>query len=148
MVFNATFNNISAISWQSVLLVEENVVPGENYWPAASTLSHNVVSRTYRHEWGYVILIQQNSCMNVKLCCHFELKQIHTCFYCLLTYICLLDFHWFLSLIFFQSLHFYCLYYIFSLKYWRENYESGLIFFFYFQFDTIFVWDSSMLIHV
>jgi len=23
MVFNATFNNISAISWQSVLLVEE-----------------------------------------------------------------------------------------------------------------------------
>jgi hypothetical protein len=24
MAFNATFNNISAISWQSVLLVEEN----------------------------------------------------------------------------------------------------------------------------
>jgi hypothetical protein len=29
MVFNATFNNISAISWQSVLLVEETIVPGE-----------------------------------------------------------------------------------------------------------------------
>ena len=29
-VFNATFNNISAISWQSVLLVEETGVPGEN----------------------------------------------------------------------------------------------------------------------
>ena len=29
MVFNATFNNISAISWQSVLLVEETGVPGE-----------------------------------------------------------------------------------------------------------------------
>jgi hypothetical protein len=27
MVFNATFNNISAISWQSVLLVEETGVP-------------------------------------------------------------------------------------------------------------------------
>ena len=27
MVFNATFNNISAISWQSVLLVEEIGVP-------------------------------------------------------------------------------------------------------------------------
>jgi hypothetical protein len=27
MVFNATFNNISVISWQSVLLVEETVVP-------------------------------------------------------------------------------------------------------------------------
>ena len=30
MVFNATFNNISAISWLSVLLVEETAVPGEN----------------------------------------------------------------------------------------------------------------------
>jgi hypothetical protein len=29
MVFNATFNNISAISWRSVLLVEETGVPGE-----------------------------------------------------------------------------------------------------------------------
>jgi hypothetical protein len=28
IVFSATFNNISAISWQSVLLVEENGVPG------------------------------------------------------------------------------------------------------------------------
>ena len=29
MVFNATFNNISVISWQSVLLVEETGVPWE-----------------------------------------------------------------------------------------------------------------------
>ena len=29
MVFNVTFNNISAISWRSVLLVEETVVPGD-----------------------------------------------------------------------------------------------------------------------
>jgi hypothetical protein len=29
MVFNTTFNNISVISWQSVLLVEKNGVPGE-----------------------------------------------------------------------------------------------------------------------
>jgi hypothetical protein len=46
MVFNATFNNISVISWQSVLLVEET---GENHWPVAShwqTLSRNVVSST------------------------------------------------------------------------------------------------------
>jgi hypothetical protein len=27
MVFNATFNNISVISWQSALLVEETGVP-------------------------------------------------------------------------------------------------------------------------
>jgi hypothetical protein len=31
MVFNATFNNISVILWQSVLLVEETGVPGENH---------------------------------------------------------------------------------------------------------------------
>jgi len=29
MVHNATFNNISVISWQSVLIVGENGVPGE-----------------------------------------------------------------------------------------------------------------------
>jgi hypothetical protein len=33
MVFNATFNNISAISWHSVLL-EENGIPGENQFKA------------------------------------------------------------------------------------------------------------------
>jgi uncharacterized DUF497 family protein len=51
MVFNATFNNISVISWRSVLLVEEIRVPGENHWPAAGdwqTLSHTVVSSTPR----------------------------------------------------------------------------------------------------
>ena len=51
MVFSATFNNISVISWQSVLLVEKKGVPGENHWPAAcywQTLSHNVVSSTPR----------------------------------------------------------------------------------------------------
>jgi len=44
MVFNATFNTTSAISWRSVLLVEETGVLGENHRPVAShwqTLSHN-----------------------------------------------------------------------------------------------------------
>jgi hypothetical protein len=36
MVFNATFNNISAISWRSVLLVEETGGSGENHRPVAS----------------------------------------------------------------------------------------------------------------
>ena len=31
IVFNATFNNLSAISWQSVLLVEKTEVPGETH---------------------------------------------------------------------------------------------------------------------
>ena len=54
IVFNATFNNISAISWRSVLLVEETEVPGENHQPVAShwqTISHNVVSSTPRMSW-------------------------------------------------------------------------------------------------
>ena len=33
---NATFNNISAIPWWSVFLMEETGVPGENHRPAAS----------------------------------------------------------------------------------------------------------------
>jgi hypothetical protein len=36
MVFKATFNNISVISWLSILLVEETGVPVENYRPVAS----------------------------------------------------------------------------------------------------------------
>jgi len=47
MVFSDTLNNISVLSWQSVLLMEETRVPWENHRPVAShwqTLSHNVVS--------------------------------------------------------------------------------------------------------
>jgi hypothetical protein len=35
MVFNATFNNILVISWQSVILMEET---GENHRPAGASL--------------------------------------------------------------------------------------------------------------
>jgi hypothetical protein len=31
MVFNATLNNISVMSWRSILLVEKTGVPGENH---------------------------------------------------------------------------------------------------------------------
>jgi hypothetical protein len=54
MMFNATFNNISVISWWSDLFVEETRVPGENHRPEAShrsTLSHTVVSSTPRNTW-------------------------------------------------------------------------------------------------
>jgi len=37
MVLNVTFNNISAISWCSVLLVEETGIPGENRRPRQVT---------------------------------------------------------------------------------------------------------------
>ena len=49
-VFDATFNNISVISWPLVLLVEET---GQHHGPTASnwqTLSHNALSCTHRHE--------------------------------------------------------------------------------------------------
>jgi len=36
MVFSTTFNNISVISWWSVLLVDETEVPGDNLWAVAS----------------------------------------------------------------------------------------------------------------
>jgi hypothetical protein len=50
MVFNVTFNNISAISWQSVLLMEDTEVPGESHWPGAShwqTVSYKIVYRVH-----------------------------------------------------------------------------------------------------
>jgi hypothetical protein len=51
MVFNATFKNISFISWWSVLLVEETGVPRENHQPVADHLYHIrvVYSTQYRH---------------------------------------------------------------------------------------------------
>ena len=54
MVFNATFNNISVISWRSVLFVEET---GENHRPVAShwqTLSHNVVHLAMSEIWMHI----------------------------------------------------------------------------------------------
>ena len=62
MVYIATFNNVSTVSWWSVLLVEETGVPEENHRPAAShrqTLSHTAISSTPRHgrECCYWIVI-------------------------------------------------------------------------------------------
>ena len=45
-MLNATFNNISFISWRSVLLVKETGEPGENHRPVVShwqILSHNAL---------------------------------------------------------------------------------------------------------
>ena len=49
MVFNATFNNISAISWLSVLLVGETEVLGEKPPTCHKSLSHSDVSSTPLH---------------------------------------------------------------------------------------------------
>ena len=63
MVFNVTFNNISAISWQSVLLVEETGITEENHRPVASSATpyhksqstdvrSSPVSRLESYGWG------------------------------------------------------------------------------------------------
>ena len=49
IVLTATFNNISVISWRSVILVEETGVSGDVACHLR-TLSHNVVLSTPRYE--------------------------------------------------------------------------------------------------
>ena len=47
MVFDATFNTILAISWRSVLLVKEIMVPGENHRPVTDKLYHIILYREH-----------------------------------------------------------------------------------------------------
>jgi len=58
MVFNVTFNNISIISLQSVLLVEEIGVPRENHWTAA--INWNIVESGVSSQY------------NLNKCIHFR----------------------------------------------------------------------------
>ena len=44
LVFNATFNNISVISWWSILLVEETGVPEENHRPIEGVTESNTIT--------------------------------------------------------------------------------------------------------
>jgi hypothetical protein len=46
LVFNATFSNISVISWRPVLVVEEAGVPVENHRPWASKPDEGYYERT------------------------------------------------------------------------------------------------------
>ena len=76
MVFNATFKNISVISWRSVLL-EEIGIHGENHRPVTSywqTLSHNVVSRCTPHSNSQLwIVVISTDCI-----CRTHQSNYHT----------------------------------------------------------------------
>jgi hypothetical protein len=50
MLFNATFNNISIISWRSVLIVEETGVSRENHWPVETHGKNNADLSYYREQ--------------------------------------------------------------------------------------------------
>ena len=88
MMFNATFNNISVISWWSVLLMEKTE---ENHQPITSHLSHNVVSSTHHHKRD------SNSQLFVALCLCQILKHciysifFYTCVFVVLSFILLLN---------------------------------------------------------
>ena len=77
MVFNATFNNISVISWWSVLLVEEIGVSGENHAPLLK-----LFFKAYLYLTNVQFLSSSNSLATISQCqsqCLFFVKYRYKC---------------------------------------------------------------------
>ena len=53
------FNNISVLSWQSVLLLEETGVPRENHQPVAYDCTVKVYERLYYMTLNKMLLLQK-----------------------------------------------------------------------------------------
>jgi len=51
MEFDTTLNNISVISWRSVLLMEENLLPGENHRPQVTVNLYHTFFIEYNSSW-------------------------------------------------------------------------------------------------
>jgi len=62
-VFNASFNNISSISWWPLLLVEDTRVPGENHRPAIESLTNLMLHRLHLAMNGvYYLAVKGTDC--------------------------------------------------------------------------------------
>jgi len=101
MVFNTTFNNISVVSWRSVLLVEETGVSGENHRPVANhrqTLSHIIIYKNimlYRVHLAwvgfelttFVVIVDLSVFLRIKCSPHSSRLPIFICTV-LVMYVC------------------------------------------------------------
>jgi hypothetical protein len=80
MVFNATFNNISVISWRSVLSVEETVVPGEEHifysTTSACDLTLEITMIIFTH--FRIVFTNESFCQESNCNC-WKNKQITKC---------------------------------------------------------------------
>jgi hypothetical protein len=81
MVFNTTFNNLSDISWWSVLLVEETGEPRENHPPVGGhwqTFIANIYSIEYTSPWvGMELTTLVVMCTDCICICKSNLQYHH-----------------------------------------------------------------------
>jgi hypothetical protein len=70
MVFKATFNNMSVISWRSVLLVEETGIPEENHRPVASHWHSGMLTSIYTRYCDYVRSATSFRELGIEVNCH------------------------------------------------------------------------------
>ena len=99
MVFNATLNNISVISWLSVLLVEKTGLPGENHRTSPSLWKTYLINRQDKiYQWKTRVKIfptpflNKSSLYQIKYWVFFQVKSSYViCFLFLFLFFLILD---------------------------------------------------------